>query len=138
MTNGRTDPYPYAIEEVFDVYRVLVESKGKAVGMSGQKLNVILTGDSAGAQLAVSLVVKILEHTVATSEAGSGFPLPLSLPPKPLPLPVAVVLSYAALDLNFTSWMTPENLRVLSLETEVDERRPPSRTPSFARRRSSS
>ncbi|KZV74437.1 alpha/beta-hydrolase [Peniophora sp. CONT] len=131
-------PYPYAIEECFDLYRVLMESKGKAIGMSGKKLNVILTGDSAGAHLAVSVVLKILEHSIATSEARSGFSLPSSLPPQPLPLPVAVVLSYAALDLNFTSWMTPENLRVLSLETEADERRPPSRTPSFIRRRSSS
>lgn len=120
------------------MYRVLMESKGKAIGMSGKKLNVILTGDSAGAHLAVSVVLKIIEHTIATSQASSAFPLPSSLPPQPLPMPVAVVLSYAALDLNFTSWMSPESLRVLSLETEADERRPPSRTPSFTRRRSSS
>ena len=33
-----------------------------------------------------------------------------------LPHPVALVLNYAALDFNFTSWMTPQNLRVLQAE----------------------
>lgn len=33
-----------------------------------------------------------------------------------LPHPVALVLNYAALDFNFTSWMTPKNLRVLQAE----------------------
>jgi hypothetical protein len=36
--------------------------------------------------------------------------------PTILPLPVAVVLSYPALDFNFTSWMSPDNLRVLRSE----------------------
>lgn len=34
----------------------------------------------------------------------------------PLPRPTALVLSYAALDFNFTSWMSPANLRVLQSE----------------------
>lgn len=42
-----TDPYPFAIDEVFDTYRLLVESKGKVIGMSGKNLNVIVSGDSA-------------------------------------------------------------------------------------------
>lgn len=33
-----------------------------------------------------------------------------------LPTPLALVLNYAALDFNFTSWMTPQNLRVLQTE----------------------
>ena len=33
-----------------------------------------------------------------------------------LPSPLALVLNYAALDFNFTSWMTPQNLRVLQTE----------------------
>jgi hypothetical protein len=41
------DPYPYAIDEAFDVYRVLVESTGTVIGMSGRKLNIIISGDSA-------------------------------------------------------------------------------------------
>jgi hypothetical protein len=36
--------------------------------------------------------------------------------PSPLPLPVSLVFNYPALDFNFTSWMTPQNLRVLRSE----------------------
>lgn len=41
------DPYPYAIDECFDAYRVLLESAGKLIGMSGTKFKVVLSGDSA-------------------------------------------------------------------------------------------
>lgn len=41
-----TDPYPFAIDECFDVYRLLVESGGRVIGMAGHKLNVIISGDS--------------------------------------------------------------------------------------------
>lgn len=41
--------------------------------------------------------------------------LPPSSPAK-LPSPIALVLNYAALDFNFTSWMSPGNLRVLRSE----------------------
>ena len=42
-----SDPYPWAIDEGFDVYRILTETKGGIIGMDGQKLDVILSGDSA-------------------------------------------------------------------------------------------
>ena len=41
------DPYPFAIDECFDVYRTLIETAGRIIGMSGSKLNVIFSGDSA-------------------------------------------------------------------------------------------
>ena len=41
---------------------------------------------------------------------------PASHHPIILPLPTAMVLNYAALDFNFTSWMTVDNLRVLRSE----------------------
>ena len=41
------DPYPFSIDECFDLYRVLVETTGMVIGMSGHSLNVVLTGDSA-------------------------------------------------------------------------------------------
>lgn len=40
-------PYPFAIDEVFDAYKLLHETKGKCIGMSGKALNVVITGDSA-------------------------------------------------------------------------------------------
>ena len=56
-----------------------------------------------GATLAVATMVKILEHNAKT-------------PQQPLPIPVALVLNYAALDFNFTSWMSAEHLKVLRSE----------------------
>jgi hypothetical protein len=41
------DPYPFAVDEAFDMYRLLVETSGKVIGMSGRKLNIIMSGDSA-------------------------------------------------------------------------------------------
>ena len=41
------DPYPFAIDECFDAYRVLMESAGKIIGMSGTGLDVVFSGDSA-------------------------------------------------------------------------------------------
>ncbi|EPQ57298.1 alpha/beta-hydrolase [Gloeophyllum trabeum ATCC 11539] len=93
-------PYPFAIDEIFDTYRVLVESAGRLIGMSGKKLSIIMSGDSAGACIAVNCMIKILE-TQSTLQ---------------LPSPTAMVLNYAALDFNFTSWMSPANLQVLRSE----------------------
>jgi hypothetical protein len=61
----------------------------------------------SGGTLAVNVVIRTLElRNLASS----------SHQPINLPLPTAVVLNYAALDFNFTSWMSAENLRVLRSE----------------------
>lgn len=60
---------------------------------------------SSGATLAVNVVFKILEYNVPSSSRGIS-----------LSMPLALVLNYAALDFNFTSWMTEDNLRVLRAE----------------------
>lgn len=91
-------PYPWAIEEGYDVYRLLCETKGSVIGMQSGECQIILTGDSAGGNICTTIMLHILES------------------PKPLPHPVALVLAYPALDFNFTSWMTPEHLQVLRTE----------------------
>ena len=46
-------PYPFALEECFDLYRTLHETAGRVIGMSGSpNFRIILTGDSAGGNLA--------------------------------------------------------------------------------------
>ena len=35
------------MDECFDLYRLLAETSGRCIGMSGKKLNVIMAGDSA-------------------------------------------------------------------------------------------
>ncbi|KAJ7045745.1 Alpha/Beta hydrolase protein [Mycena alexandri] len=98
-------PYPFAIDEAFDTYKVLVESVGALLGMSGKKLNILLSGDSAGASVTANVVFRIIEHNENPANRLT-----------PLPQPIALVFNYAALDFNFTSWMTPDNLRVLRTE----------------------
>lgn len=51
-----------------------------------------------GAHIVVNVMIKILETQIS------------------VPRPRALVLTYAALDFNFTSWMSPANLRVLQSE----------------------
>jgi acetyl esterase/lipase len=43
-------PYPFAIDEMYDAYTLLHQTKGRCIGMNrnGEKhLKVLLTGDSA-------------------------------------------------------------------------------------------
>ncbi|KAI9511164.1 Alpha/Beta hydrolase protein [Russula earlei] len=130
-------PYPFAVDEVFDAYRIIVESKGQIIGLSGEDINIVLSGDSAGGCLATGCVVKILEHNLLLSDSTLPYIAPISRPPARLALPVAVLLSYPALDFNFTSWMTPSHSKVLREETEADENRQYSKSPSLLRRQSS-
>jgi hypothetical protein len=97
-----------------------------------------LPNPSSGACLATGCIVKIIEHNFLLSDPTLPYPAPTSRPPAPLPLPVAIILSYPALDFNFTSWMTPSHLKVLREETEADENRQHSKSPTLLRRQSSS
>ena len=40
-------PFPFAIDEMFDAYKLLYETNGKSLGMRGTTLNIVVTGDSA-------------------------------------------------------------------------------------------
>ncbi|KAG9316259.1 hypothetical protein JVU11DRAFT_2287 [Chiua virens] len=120
-------PYPFAMDECFDLYHLLAETSGRCIGMSGRKLkrdhlrglgvclpscialsashSYTCTPFNSGATLVVGVMVKILQHNAAIPAGETKLPAPLSL-----------VLNYAALDFNFTSWMSPDNLRVLRTE----------------------
>ncbi|KAI5123042.1 hypothetical protein M0805_000478 [Coniferiporia weirii] len=90
-------PYPYAIEEGFDLYCTLVESAGRIIGMSGSALNIVISGDSAGGNIAVNVMFKIIEATTPNS--------PLSH--LSLPSPAGLALVYAALNFSFAAWTCP-------------------------------
>ncbi|KAH8119086.1 alpha/beta-hydrolase [Phellopilus nigrolimitatus] len=92
-------PYPYAIEEGFDLYCTLAESSGRILGMSGVQFSAILSGDSAGGNIAVNVMFKILE----ASAPGS------SLSTLSIPRPAGLALTYAALSFSFASWAWPSS-----------------------------
>lgn len=116
-------PYPYALEECYDLYRSLFESGGSIIGMSGRStFRVVLSGDSAGGNLASGVMIKILEYPqphIKSAYAAKAAGGPGSAPPA-LPRPIALVLNYPSLNFAFTSWMKPDFLSVLRQQSEVN------------------
>jgi acetyl esterase/lipase len=99
-------PYPYALNECFDVYSTLVQTRGRCIGMSGKEVpRIIMTGDSAGGNLSVATTLMILEtsnpHLRRFSGRGS------------LPAPDGLVCFYPALDMNIGNWMTDEQMSLI-------------------------
>ncbi|KAG0235969.1 hypothetical protein BGW42_004424 [Actinomortierella wolfii] len=94
-------PYPYGLNECFDVYRRIVATKGKCVGLSGKKMpRIVLVGDSAGANFVASIMIKILES------------------PAPLPRPVGLVCIYPCFDIDYHLWVRPDQLALIEDELE--------------------
>ncbi|GAA5853275.1 hypothetical protein JCM3766R1_003669 [Sporobolomyces carnicolor] len=107
-------PYPFAIDEMYDAYSLLHSTKGKCIGMNldgSRELRILLTGDSAGANIATAMLVKLLETRTSAPRAADT-----------PPVPVALVYAYAALSFHFTSWMPASDLRVLRSESHPDVR----------------
>ncbi|GAA6039496.1 hypothetical protein JCM8097_009581 [Rhodosporidiobolus ruineniae] len=129
-------PFPFAIDEIYEAYSLLHATKGQCIGMNTAgdgEFRVVLTGDSAGANIATAMVNKILETRPPTSparKAQSGSSPAPSLTGSAssassgsgpiLPLPVALVFAYPALSFHFTSWMPSADVRLLRAESNPD------------------
>ncbi|KAG6196372.1 hypothetical protein E4U10_001030 [Claviceps purpurea] len=99
-------PYPYALNEIFDVYDAIINTRGRCIGLSGQDMpRIVITGDSAGGNLSVSATLMILETSDGEfrrlSRRGS------------LPAPEGLVCFYPALDMNIGNWMTDEQMSLI-------------------------
>ncbi|EMC95409.1 hypothetical protein BAUCODRAFT_110894 [Baudoinia panamericana UAMH 10762] len=101
--------YPYALNECYDAYWQIIESNGRCLGLSGSRSpKVVLSGDSAGGNLATGLMCMLLSESPYggwnpgdRAEHGA------------LPVPEALVLIYPALDMNISNWMTDEQTALL-------------------------
>lgn len=104
-------PYPWALEECFDAYRSVVESNGGVIGLAGwsgsgsrnkkkKPIRIAIAGDSAGGNLAVATVYKILEF-------GGHY----------LPPPSGVLLTYPALSFEMAAWMPEDEIQLLRAES---------------------
>lgn len=103
---------------LYSLYRTLFETRGKAIGMSGSsRFRVVLSGDSAGGNIATAVMLKILEYPQPHIRA--AFSAINSRPP-PLPKPLCMILAYPSLNFSFTAWMRPDHLRVLKAQSEVN------------------
>jgi acetyl esterase/lipase len=97
-------PYPYALNECFDVYTQIIATKGRCVGMKPLHApRVVITGDSAGGNLATGTVLMIVQSQNNTATSRS----------RTLPIPAGLVLLYPALDMNIGSWMTDDQLNLI-------------------------
>ena len=96
-------PYPYALNECFDVYTMIVATRGRCVGMEPISCpRIIITGDSAGGNLAVGTTLMVIQSQSINSGQGPA-----------LPSPAGVVLMYPALDMNIGSWMTDDQMALI-------------------------
>ncbi|KAH7320876.1 Alpha/Beta hydrolase protein [Stachybotrys elegans] len=99
-------PYPYALNECFDVYATIMRTKGRCIGMSGKETpRIIITGDSAGGNLAVAATLMVLET--------STFRFDRSSERNELPAPDGLVCFYPALDMNIGNWMSDEQMSLI-------------------------
>ncbi|KAK5088986.1 hypothetical protein LTR05_003210 [Lithohypha guttulata] len=97
-------PFPYALNECFDVYKQIIISRGACVGMkSGSLPRVVLTGDSAGGNLATGTTLMIIEHNISHAASGRSM----------IPSPAGLVLLYPALDMNIGSWMSEDQMALI-------------------------
>ena len=99
-------PFPYALDECYDVYHTIISSRGRCIGFeTGQMPRIIVTGDSAGGNLATGLVLKVL---MTSQPDTSRWQTADMLPP-----PEGLILVYPGLDMNIGSWMTDEQMALI-------------------------
>ncbi|RMD42796.1 hypothetical protein DV735_g2374, partial [Chaetothyriales sp. CBS 134920] len=95
-------PYPYALNECFDVYTQIVATKGRCVGMKPRLCpRIIISGDSAGGNLAAGTTIMIIQSNATMSERGI------------LPMPAGLILIYPALNMLINSWMTDDQMALI-------------------------
>ena len=99
-------PYPFALNECFDAYATIIKTRGRCIGMSGTlEPRIIITGDSAGGNLAVATTLMILETGNANFRRFSSR--------SKLPPPDGLICFYPALDMNIGNWMTDEQMSLI-------------------------
>ncbi|PBP15709.1 hormone-sensitive lipase [Diplocarpon rosae] len=99
-------PYPYALNECFDVYSTIMSSHGRCIGLSGEALpKIVITGDSAGGNLATGLTIMIIEAASGQTRPSPGRGA--------LPIPDGLVLIYPGLDMNIGNWMSDEQMSLI-------------------------
>lgn len=98
-------PFPYALNECYDVYHTIVETQGRCIGLAGHLApRVIVTGDSAGGNFATGVVLMILQSVTERQ---------ISRREKSLPVPEGLILIYPSLDLNIGNWMTDDQMALI-------------------------
>lgn len=99
-------PYPYALNECYDVYRTIIASRGRCIGFSGEVVpQIVMTGDSAGGNLATATVLMIIESGSSLTRERQG--------QVKLPVPDGLILIYPGLDLNISNWISDDEMSLI-------------------------
>ncbi|KAF2862635.1 alpha/beta-hydrolase [Piedraia hortae CBS 480.64] len=102
-------PYPYALNECYDAYHTVISSRGRCLGLGGTQVpRIVVSGDSAGGNLAVGLILMLLQESPHTSYHPGSRSHQMALP-----LPETLVCIYPALDMNISNWMTDEQMELI-------------------------
>ncbi|KAJ2389193.1 hypothetical protein GGI05_003572, partial [Coemansia sp. RSA 2603] len=93
-------PYPYAIDQCYEVYREIVQTNGRCIGLSGdipdgERLHIVLAGDSAGGNITASVMFRILESADRLTS------------------PDGIVFIYGCFNVDIRAWMTRQETRML-------------------------
>jgi len=88
-------PYPYALNECFDVYKILSQSPRQILSFQPRKI--VLVGDSAGGNFAASVLLKVLNEKLLR--------------------PIGLILIYPNLDYNIHSWMSDQQMALFKSES---------------------
>ncbi|KAI1329277.1 alpha/beta-hydrolase [Xylariaceae sp. FL0255] len=116
-------PYPYALNECVDVYTTIIKSKGRCIGMSGRETpKVVVTGDSAGGNLATAMTLMVIENATSSRRPGLG--------QEDVPPPSGLILMYPALDMNIGNWMSDDQMSL------IKDRRTRATNKSYLKRKS--
>ena len=103
-------PYPYALNECYDVYHSIITTNGKCIGLAGDMCpKIAISGDSAGGNLAACTTIMVLNS--AYDDLDNRYRGNMQI--KALPPPEGLVLIYPSLDLNIGSWMTDEQVKLI-------------------------
>ncbi|KAL1895272.1 hypothetical protein Sste5346_005419 [Sporothrix stenoceras] len=103
-------PFPYALNECYDAYATLVNTRGRCIGLAAKEpARVVVSGDSAGGNLAAAMTLMLAQQSSLTSGVGGGD----ASSAKKLPLPDGLVLTYPCMDVNIGNWMSDEQMALI-------------------------
>ncbi|KAG0327305.1 hypothetical protein BGZ99_007900 [Dissophora globulifera] len=92
-------PFPQGLNECFDVYHLIVSTKGACIGLnSNVEPRIAIAGDSAGGTFSAAVMNMIIEHSPA------------------LPRPVGLLMVYPCMLVGMDFWISNDDLAVIEDE----------------------
>ncbi|EPE07617.1 hormone-sensitive lipase [Ophiostoma piceae UAMH 11346] len=102
-------PFPYALNECYDAYSTLVQTRGRCIGLAAESpVRIVVAGDSAGGNLATAMTLMLAQQSGLSSWDSSS-----DNKQSRLPLPDGLILVYPCMDVNIGNWMSDEQMALM-------------------------